>query len=348
MASPRADLLLEIAALRQQLGVYQRQNRRPGLRRSDRIFWIWLCRTWPRWKSALVFVKPETVLAWHREGYRQYWRWKSRGRPGRPRIPRRHIAFIRRISGDHPEWGEDRIALELKLKLGIEHSASTVRRYMVDGPRPSNSSWRAFLRRHASQIWALDLTTQVMWNFEVRVVLVVIALDTRRVVHHAVTAHPTLAWVKQQLRDAMPFEEIPRFLIHDNDGIFGQYWRGARSTGRRRFRSALDAWLDGVMGVQGIPIPYGAPNANAHVERFMGTLRRECLDHFLFVSEPHLRRTVTEFISYYNEARPHQGIEGIPARPCPLALGPPPDLDAARLVARPILGGVHHDYRLAA
>ena len=146
----------------------------------------------------------------------------------------------------------------------------------------------------------------------------------------------------------MPFEESPRFLIHDNDGIFGQYWRGARSAGRRRFRSALDAWLDQVMGVQGIPIPYGAPNANAYVERFMGTLRRECLNHLLFVSEPHLRRTVTEFISYYNEARPHQGIEGIPARPSPPALGPPPDLDAARLVARPVLGGVHHDYSLAA
>ncbi|MBW2255307.1 MAG: transposase [Deltaproteobacteria bacterium] len=306
-----------------------------------------MCRTWPKWKSALVFVKPETVLGWHRAGYREYWRWKSRGRPGRPRIPRRHIAFIRRISSDHPEWGEDRIALELRLKLGVEHSTSTIRRYMVDGTAPS-STWRSFLQRNASDIWALDFTTEVLWNFEVRHVLVVMALDTRRVVHHAVTSAPTLAWVKQQLRDAMPFDEGPRFLIHDNDGIFGQLRRKGMRGGEGRYRSALDAWLDRMMGVRGIPIPYGAPNANAHLERFMGTLRRECLNHFLFLSERQLRSAVAEFVEYYDECRPHQGIDGIPAPVAACAQSPPLYPDSGRLVARPILGGVHHDYRLAA
>jgi transposase InsO family protein len=163
--------------------------------------------------------------------------------------------------------------------------------------------------------------------------------------HVAVTASPTVDWVKQQIREATAWDEAPRYLLHDNDGIFGQY----RLRERGRHRCALDFWLEDVMGIRGIPIPYGAPNANAHIERFMGTLRRECLDHFICVSEAHLRRTASKFVSYCNELRPHQGIDGIPA------LGPgielsrhPPPTDARRLVAEPILGGLHHNYRLAA
>ena len=187
---PRADLLLENAALRQQLDVLCRQAKGARLRRADRVFWIWLSRRWPRWKSALVIVKPETVLRWHREGYRRYWRWKSKGKRGRPRIPRRYIEFIRRISSQNPSWGEDRIALEMKLKLGIEHSTSTIRRYMVDGGPPTRSTWKRFL------------ATQPLWCFSLRYVLVVLAIDSRRIVHVAVTQSPTLAWVKQQLREA--------------------------------------------------------------------------------------------------------------------------------------------------
>jgi hypothetical protein len=136
----RTDLLLKVTALRLQLVVYQRQNPRPKLQRGDRLFWIWLRRHWKGWRSALVIVKPETVLRWHREGYPRYWRQRSKGAPGRPRIPRKHIEFIRRISSDHPEWGEDRIALELKLKLGVAHSPSTIRRYMVETGSPSRST----------------------------------------------------------------------------------------------------------------------------------------------------------------------------------------------------------------
>ncbi len=337
----RSDLLLEIAALRHQLEALQRSRVRPRLRRQDRILWIWLCRTWSKWRQALVIVQPETVLAWHRAGFRAYWRWRSHGRPGRPRIPRSHIAFIRRISTDHPEWGEDRIALELRLKLGVEHSASTVRKYMVED-RPPSTTWRDFIERHRTAMWAVDFTTVALWNFDVRHVLVVMALDSRRVVHAAVTASPTLAWVQQQLRDAMPFDEAPRFLLHDNDAIFGRLM-----VGRGRFRSTLDAWLHDVMGVRGIPTPFRAPNANAVIERFMGTLRRECLNHFIFCSDVHLRSVVTEFVEYYNDARPHQGINGIP-QGTPCAQGPPLKGCVGRLVARPILGGVHHDYRLAA
>jgi putative transposase len=352
---PRAELLLEIAALRQQLDVYRRQVKRPKLQRHDRVFWIWLRRHWPRWKSALVIVKPDTVLKWHRRGYRAYWRWKSKRKPGRPTIPRQHIEFIRRISADHPEWGEDKIALELKLKLGVEHSTSTIRKYMVDAATPPRTStWKQFIESHADQILAIDFTTQVLWNFAARYVFVVMALGTREVIHVAVTSNPTLAWVKQQLREATAWGRTPRFLLHDNDGIFGQF--GRRRTwddGRpgRRYRCALDAWLHGVLGIEGIPIPYGAPNASARLERFVGTLKRECLDHFVFVSEAHLQRTVAEFVCYYNEARPSQAINGIPK--CGAGKGPTlaavdPGDGPVRLVARPILGGLHHDYRLAA
>lgn len=349
----RADLLLEIAALRQQLGVYRRQVSRPKLQRRDRLFWIWLRRHWSSWKDALVIVKPETVLTWHRRGYKGFWRWKSKGKAGRPRIPRKHIEFIRRISREHPEWGEDKIALELKLKLGVEHSSSTIRRYMVETGSPRSSTWKQFLASHADQIFMLDFTTQFLWNYASRHVLVIMALANREVVHVAVTANPTLAWVKQQIREATPWANGPRFLIHDNDGIFGQF--GTRKKPRddapgRSYRCALDLWLHQVLGIEGIPIPYGAPNAAAHIERFMGTLKRECLNHFIFFTEAQLRRTVVEFIGYYNEARPSQAIDGIPS--CGPGKGPerPVMLDGAgtRLVARPVLGGLHHDYRLAA
>ena len=345
----RADLLLEIAALRHQVEVLNAQVARPRFRRQDRMFWIWLCRQWPRWKEALVIVQPETVLRWHREGYRRYWRRRSGGSPGRPRIPRQHIAFIRRISTDHPEWGEDRIALEMKIKLGVDHSTSTIRRYMVESGRPPKSTWRRFLASHAHEFFTMDFATQVMWDFSTRYILIIMALDTREVVHFAVTGSPTLGWVKRQLREATPWGEVPRFLLHDNDGIFGQYPRaGVELPGG--YRCALDAWLHRVLGIQGIPIPYGAPNAQAHIERFIGTLRRECLEHFIFLSDDHLRRTTAEFSSYYNSFRPHQGLMGIPAPQEPPGQVVPtcPGVRRAHLISRPILGGLHHDYSLAA
>ena len=299
-------------------------------------------------------VKPATVLRWHRAGYKAYWRWRSKGKPGRPRIPQKHIAFIRRIPRDHPEWGEDRIALELKLKLGADHSPRTIRKYIVDPVTPPRSStWRQFLASHADQIWTVDFTTQILWNYAVSYVFVVMALGTREVLHVAVTRHPTLDRVKQQLREATAWGNAPRFLMHDNDGIFGQFGRRRRlddGNRGRRHRCALDAWLEGVLGTEGIPIPYGAPNAQAHIERFVQTLKKEALDHFIFFSEEQLLRTARTFSRYHAEARPHQGIMGIPA--CGPGKGPPRDVTIAeaehRLVARPVLGGLHHDYRLAA
>jgi transposase InsO family protein len=185
----------------------------------------------------------------------------------------------------------------------------------------------------------MDFTTVVMWDYSVCYVLVVLEHRTRRVVSMSVTRNPTLSWLKQQIRDACPWGDV-RFLIHDNDGIYGQYGKGGGP------RCALDAWLAEVMWIRGIPIPYGAPNANALCERVIGTLRREVLNHFIFQSESHLRRTLSEYRRYYNEARPHQGIGAIPAE-----LDAPRDVRGqigGRLVGEPVLCGLHHDYRLAA
>ncbi len=261
--------------------------------------------------------------------------------------------MIRRISSENPGWGEDRIALELKTKLGVEHAPSTIRRYMVtreeDG-HPESSTWRTFLAGHANELWAMDLTTQPLWDYSVRYVLVIMELRNRRIVHVAVTASPTLAWLKQRIREATPFGSRPRFLVHDNDGIFGQFGRRRLGKSGRSYRCALDLWLGEALHIKGIPIPYGAPNAAAHIERFMGSMKRECLNHFLFMSDDHLRRSVEAYIAYYNEGRPHQGIEGIPEFGPDLPRAIPQDAGEGhiKVVAHPVLAGLAYDYRLAA
>ncbi len=347
----RGALALENAALRQQLTIYQRRQNRPRLQGQDRVFWIVLRRLWSAWDRSLIIVQPETVISWHRQGFKLLWRRRSnRGKIGRPKIPREHIAFIRRISGDHPEWGEDKIAEEFDAKFGFHHSASTIRRYMVrrtDGPRKTQT-WRTFIRNHSKEVWACDFLTQYTAFFAVVQVFVIMEVGSRRIVHVNITTNPTLGWVKQQIREATSWDQAPRFLVHDNDGIFGQYGRSVtvEENGRRRsYRCHLDRWLYRTMGIKGLPIPYAAPNASPYIERFMRTLRHEALDHFIFLSVDHVRRVVTEFIQYYNRARPSQAIHGIPD-PYPELMQPPPA--TGTLMALPVLGGVQHGYRLAA
>ena len=221
----QAALALENAALRQQLAVYLRTSQRARLRTEDRVFWLVLRRLWPDWSRSLVIVKPDTVIGWHRMGFRIFWRRRSRSRPlGRPRIAQEHIAFIRRMSGDHPEWGEDKIAEELAAKFGVEHSPSTIRRYMLPGNRSprGDQTWRTFVRNHAKELWACDFLTQYTTFFAVVYIFVIMEIGSRRIVHVNVTTSPTLSWVKQQIREAMAEDQTPRFIVHDNDGIFGQ------------------------------------------------------------------------------------------------------------------------------
>ena len=340
---------LRILVLRQQLAVYKRKSKKPQLRIRDRFFWLLLSKVWRDWISELVLVKPETVIRWRKRKFREFWRTMSQGRSGRPPISNEHINFIRRISSDHPEYGEDRIALELKVKFGIHHACSTIRKYMVKrrlGPTDSQA-WRSFLRNQAKGIWSCDFFVQHTVGFRVLYVFVIMELANRKVIHMHVTEHPTLEWTQQQIRNAC-FEAQPKFLLHDNDGKFGQLGLPIRveNAGKRvSCRSALDVWLWREMGTGGIPIPYGAPNAAEHIERLIGTLRRECLDRVLIWNEGHLRCVLKEFIGWYNHGRVHQGLNGIPDPD--KALADPKPL-SGRIVAVPVLNGLHHDYRLAA
>jgi putative transposase len=333
----RGSLVLENLALRQQLATYARLQKRPRLKPQERAFWVAVSRVWSEWRSPLVLVKPATVIAWHRRGFQRYWRWRSR-KPGRPRIPDEHIALIRRISQDHAEWGEDRIAEELAIKLGVKHSTSTIRRYMVKrrGLR-GGQTWRTFVRNHASQIYAVDFLTQPTALFTVVYIFVVMEIASRRIVLINVTTSPGLAWVQQQIRQATAWGKSPRFLLHDNDGIFGQFRdRKPRGKKGRRYRCRLDLWLANVMGIEGIPIPYGAPNATPHVERFNRTLREEALNHFIFLDVKHVLRVCREYVAYFNGARPSQALHAIPD-PYPELQKPPPT--NGKLVGLPVLGG---------
>jgi len=211
-----------------------------------------------------------------------------------------------------------------------------------------DQTWRTFIRNHATEVWACDFLTQYTAFFALAYVFVIIEFGSRRIVHVNTTTNPTLPRVKQQIREATAEGQAPRFLVHDNDGIFGQCgktWTVNEGGRKRGYRCHLDRWLGEVMGITGIPIPYGAPNASPHVERFIRTLRGEALNHFIFLSADHIRRVVNEYVRYYNGARPSQAIHRVPDPDPELKQPPPP---GGQLVALPVLGGIHHDYRLAA
>jgi putative transposase len=340
---------LRILVLRQQLIVYKRTAKKPMLKNRDRLFWSLLSRIWNDWASELIYVKPETVIRWRNRKFREFWRKKSQIKSGRPTIAKEHIAFIRRISTDHPEYGEDRIALELEVKFGIHHACSTIRRYMLE-KRPGTTdsqTWRNFLKNQAKALWCCDFFVQQTVGFRVLYVFVVMELSSRKIVYFHIADQPTLEWTEQQLRNAC-FDSQPKFLLHDNDGKFGQFGRPRRLEMEGKSiscRSALDVWLRQEMGIRGVATPYGAPNAAAHIERLIGTLRRECLDRMLIWNEGHLRCVLKEFVNWYNHARVNQGLNGIPD-PDPKLAGPKPK--NGKLVAIPLLNGLHHDYRLAA
>ena len=320
------ELVAENLLLRHQLAVLTRPIRkRPRLRAGDRLFWVVAARLWRGWRRHLVLVRPETVVRWHRRGWRLFWRWKSRSRLGRPRLCAEWRELIAVIARDNPRWGSERIRGEL-LKLGIAVSKRSVQRYRGRGPaRPPSQTWRTFLQNHAGTIWAADLLTVLALTFKVLYVLVFITHGRRELVHVNVTAHPTAAWVWRQLVVATAWGRRPRFLLRDRDAVYGGDF--ARRTA--------------ALGVETLLAPVRAPRANAVAERVIGTLRRECLDHVIVLSERHLRTVLSEFLRYCNGDRPHRTLHLQPPRPHVVtATGP--------IRARPVLGGLHHVYERAA
>jgi transposase InsO family protein len=327
----RRDLALENLLLRQQLAVALRGHPPPRLRRRDRLFWMLARRVCADWRRHLVLVRPETVLRWHRRGWRLVWWWRSRRPTGRPRVPGEVRDLIARMSKDNPLWGTVRIRGEL-LKLGIAVSAGSVRRYRWREPaRPPGQTWRTFLHNHAHQIWAADLFTVPTLTFRTLYILLFISHDRRALVHVRATGHPTAAWVWQQLVEATPWGRCPKYLVRDRDAVYGRDFV-ARARGR---------------GIETLLTPFRAPKANAIAERVIRTLRRECLDHVLIVNEEHLQAVLQEYIGYYNTERPHRSLTLMPPRPSARTShlqGASP----GHVVVRPILGGLHHVYERAA
>ena len=322
----RAALVSENLALRHQLGVLQRSVQRPKLRKCDRIFWTWLLRLWSGWRSALLIAKPETVVRWHRQGFKLYWRWKSRKKPGRPTVDRKIRDLIRRMSRENPTWGAPRILSELLL-LDHDVAESTVDKYIIRQPKPPSQNWRTFLENHGGQIVAIDFFTVPTVTFRVLYVFLILRHDRRRIVHFNATTNPTAQWTAQQIVEAFPYDQTPRFLLRDRDGIYGEYFR-------HRVKH---------MGIDEVLIAPRSPWQNAYVERLIGSIRRECLDHVIVFNEEQLRRILAEYFEYYHQARAHLSLDR--NSPIPRPVDPP---ENGKVVARAYLGGLHHCYRRAA
>jgi len=332
----RTALAAENLFLRRQLALFQERKAKPRrVTATGRLVLIALAQFFD-WPDALVVVKPETFIRWHRTAFRLFWRRKSRKR-GRPSLPTNIRSLIRRMDRENPTWGEERIASELSLKLGVLISPRTVRKYLGSGPtrgRTSGQRWSAFVRNHARTIVACDFFVAVTAGFRVLYVFVAMEAGSRRILHANVTAHPTAEWTTQQFREFLVFDHPYRFVIHDRDSIFS---------------ADVDRSLAG-FGLRVLKTPVRAPKANAFCERLIGTIRRECLDYLIPLNERHLKLIVNEFVVHYNRGRPHSSLgPGIPEPPkteVPASVHRHRLLAGYRVKSTPILGGLHHEYGL--
>ena len=317
------ELALENLALRQQLTVLKRQYPRPRLRRVDRIFWVWLSTVWSHWRQALMIVRPETVVSWHRKGFRLYWTWISRRkRRGRPEVSTEIRALIRRMAQANPFWGAPRIHGEL-LKLGLEVSERTVSRLMPKRRKPPSPTWRAFLNNHVEQLVSIDFFTVPTATFRVLFALFVLAHHRRRVLHFNVTEHPTALWTGQQVVEAFPEDTAPRYLLRDRDKIYGE-----------DFQERVQG-----MGITEVKIAPQSPWQSPFAERLVGSVRRECLDHVIVLGEQHLRKILASYFDYYLRSRTHLSL----SKDAPLSRGVQGP-DAGEVVELPQVGGLHHRY----
>jgi len=332
LARSKSALVAENAFLRYQLGILRRSVKRPRCTPTNRALLVLLASRLRAWRQALLIVQPATVLRWHRQGFRLFWRRKSRPRPSRqPRVAAETITLIREMAAANRLWGAERIRDEL-LKLGIRVAKTTVQRHMrgTRPPRRDSQTWATFLRNHASELWVCDFLPVTDLLFRPLYAFFIVALESRRVVHVGVTRHPSDAWVAQQLREATPCEQRPRYLIRDNDSKYGPaFARVAAATGITEVRTG-----------------YRAPRQNATYERFLGSVRRECLDQVLVLGERHVRRVLREYADYFNRARPHQALHQ--RAPDALFGGLAQRERSGPVHAIPILGGLHHDYQRAA
>ena len=324
LAAPfKSKLRLEAenAALRHQLIVLRRRVQgRVGLTNTDRWFLIQLYRWFPAIVQVLTIIRPETLVRWHRAGFRCYWRWKSRSRGGRPQIGAELRTLIRRMNVENPLWGAPRIHGEL-LKLGFDVAQSTVAKYMTKRHGPPSQGWHTFLRNHAPDIAAMDLFVVPSIGFNLLYTLIIVRLDRRQLIWINVTQHPTAEWIARQLTEAFPWHEAPRYLVRDRDRVYGD-------VAMRRIRA---------MGIRDKPIAPASPWQNGFAERLIGSIRRECLDHLVILGEAHLRRILGTYACYYNNVRTHRSLD----KDAPAFR---PVQRIATITSHAILGGLHHRY----
>jgi transposase InsO family protein len=315
----RAQLEAEIVVLRHQLNVLcRRVPSKPKLTIVDRLLFVWLYRLFPSALNAVTIVQAETIIRWHRAGFRLYWRWKSHTRGGRPKVPFEIRHLIREMSLANRLWGAPRIHGEL-LKLGFEVAQSTVAKYMARRGRGTSQTWKAFLRNHAAGIAAMDFLIVPTVGFKLLFVLVILRHQRRRLISLSVTANPTAEWIVRQVTDAFPWNEAPDYLIRDRDGSYGH-----------AVTNRLAA-----MGIRDHPTAARSPWQNGHAERLIGSIRGECLDHIVVFGDAHLRRILAAYTAYYNELRTHLSLD----KDSP---GHRPIQRIGQVAAQPILGGLHH------
>jgi transposase InsO family protein len=319
----RRSLQIEVAALRHQLLLYQASGKRPHITSADRLLWSIVARAWNEWRNALLFVQPRTVVRWQQRRFRDYWRRLSdSSRIGRPPISPELRALITQMWTANPTWGLSRIVGELR-KLGIDVAKSTVEKYRPRTTGSHSPTWRTFLDSHLKDLVSVDFFIVPTVSFKVLFVFLVLSHDRRRVVHFNVTQHPTAQWSAQQLNEAFPFDTAPRYLLRDRGGIYGEVFR-------RRAKS-LD--IDEILTAPRSPwqIPY--------VERLIGSIRRECLDHVVILNERHLKRLLSDYFDYYHRWRTHRSLDmDAPARRRVHSAQP------AQVIEFPAVDGLHHYY----
>jgi len=331
LGKSKSQLIAENALLRQQLIILRRQVKRPPVTTTDRILLVLLARVVCTWQQALLIIQPDTLLRGPRELFRLFWKHKSKVPAHKPKVASETIALIRQMAKDNRLWGAERIRGEL-LKLGIHVCKRTIQKYLrgVRTHQPRGQKWSTFLRTHADQIWACDFLQVIDLFFRPLFAFFIVELKSRRVIHVGVTRSPSDPWVAQQLREATPYGQAPKYLIRDNDSKFGSCFARVARTSR----------------IEILKTPYHAPRANAICERFLRSVRQECLDHLLILHARQLQRVLNAYVIYFNQARPHQGIQQqIPDRS---GSSRATAQEGTKVLAVPILSGLHHDYRKVA
>ena len=315
------QLKLEVIFLTKQLEIYQRTDPKLKIKASDRFFFSLMKVLLSGWKERLFIVKPNTLIKWHRLGFRLFWKWKSGGEGGRPMMNGEVILLIKKMANENPTWGAPRIHSELLL-LGYKISESTVLRYMPKkGKRTNGQNWKTFLKNHSKDIIAIDFLTVPTINFKLMYVLVIIEHHRRKLIHFNVTKNPTSEWTIQQIRNMLFDYEAPKYLIRDRDKKYGNLF----TEGINNF------------GIKQIITAYRSPWQNGYCERVIGTIKRECLDHVIVLNENHLKSILDEYVSYYNKYRPHLGLD----KDSPEGRAVQSEGEIYKV---PVINGLHHVY----